>query len=106
MRVRIELDEATVRACLQGARVAYWADVRPAENDPATYLISEREGLEDDAPAKWCTWPIPDAELRTGLEAMAKGSPKAFSAFLSGRADADTGDVLLQYIVLGSVVYG
>jgi hypothetical protein len=47
-----------------------------------------------------------EASLLLGLVECAKSSPKHYADFLTGRDDATTADVILQYAVLGEVIYG
>jgi hypothetical protein len=45
-------------------------------------------------------------KLREGLRIMAEKYPSYFADVLSGEGDANTGDVLLQCVVLGDVLFG
>lgn len=44
--------------------------------------------------------------VQQGLEIMSQKYPKHFNDFIEENEDADTGDVFLQCVVLGEVVYG
>jgi hypothetical protein len=46
------------------------------------------------------------ADLAKGLQTMAEKYPRHFADFVAENDDADTGDVFLQCVVLGDVVYG
>lgn len=56
---------------------------------------------DDDTPKM-----VGKPELRKGLALMAKLSPDHFQDLIKERDDATTHDVLLQYVALGSIVYG
>lgn len=47
-----------------------------------------------------------DAFLMNGLKVMAKEYPKHFSDFLEENEDAITGDVFMQCVYFGEVIYG
>ncbi len=47
-----------------------------------------------------------DAFLITGLRVMAQDYPTHFEAFMTENDDAITGDVFLQCVVFGEVIYG
>lgn len=44
--------------------------------------------------------------LQKGLTVMAERYPKTFSNIITGNADANTGDMLLQCSLFGKVIYG
>lgn len=44
--------------------------------------------------------------LREGLAKMAEKSPRHFADVLAGNDDGETGDVFLQYCLLGELIYG
>ena len=44
--------------------------------------------------------------IRKGLALMAKDSPRHMSDFLDENEDAITGDVFLQYVLFGKLIYG
>lgn len=46
------------------------------------------------------------AAIARGLQLMAEKSPEHWGDFLDEREDATTGDVFLQYALLGELVYG
>lgn len=95
VNITIPVDLATVRAAIESARVGYWAKI---------------EGgciQETDEPNRWKRWPLSQKDIARALVLMAtKGHPKTLGRFINGDADADSGDVLIQYAVLGEVVYG
>ena len=45
-------------------------------------------------------------DVQKGLELMAQKAPRHFADLISENDDAETHDVLMQYIVLGDIVYG
>ncbi|CAH1690124.1 conserved hypothetical protein [Hyphomicrobiales bacterium] len=49
---------------------------------------------------------ITNKDLQRGLELMATKAPQHFSDMVTDQGDSTTGDVLLQMIVLGDIVYG
>ena len=44
--------------------------------------------------------------IERGLSLMQKNHPRAFADIISENEDAETGDIFLQYCLLGEVVYG
>ena len=49
---------------------------------------------------------IMESGVAKGLALMAEKSPKLFAELLAGDDDAGTHDVMMQYIILGEIIYG
>ena|ERR1035437_1276893 len=64
----------------------------------------ELEEQEQSGKAK--TFRIDLNTIKAGLEVMAKKYPKHFTNFIEENDDAETGDVFLQCICFGELVYG
>jgi len=64
----------------------------------------ELEEQEQSGKAK--TFRIDLNTIKAGLEVMAKKYPKHFTNFIAENDDAETGDVFLQCICFGELVYG
>lgn len=62
--------------------------------------------LDDDEPHEDDTCFLTDVELQQGLQRMARKYPRHFADFMAENDDAITGDVFLQCVVLGEVIYG
>jgi hypothetical protein len=45
-------------------------------------------------------------ELRIGIQLMAEKASRHFSDWMQENDDAETGDVFLQFLILGEIVYG
>jgi hypothetical protein len=69
-----------------------------------TLDLSNRQATEEGEGVKIRT--IDKLSLEAGLQLMAKKYPKHFNDFMSINEDAITGDVFLQLVVLGEVIYG
>lgn len=50
--------------------------------------------------------PLDGASVLRGLKAMQEKAPRHFANFLQENEDAETGDVFLQFCLLGEIVYG
>ena len=46
------------------------------------------------------------ADLQTGLQKMAMKSGRHFGDFMNENEDTITGDVFIQYVIFGEVIYG
>lgn len=67
-------------------------------------VVSDYHGNEG---TKGMTTKVVDlAAIQAGLGLMAKESPRHWSNFINEDDDSETGDVFLQYVVLGEIVYG
>jgi hypothetical protein len=44
--------------------------------------------------------------IKVGCQLMAEKSVKHWANFIEGNADAETGDIFLQYCIFGTIVYG
>lgn len=69
-----------------------------------TLNFSNRQATEEGEGVKIRT--IDKLSLEAGLQLMAKKYPKHFNDFMNDNEDADTGDVFLQLVVLGELIYG
>lgn len=69
-----------------------------------TLNFSNRQAAEEGEGVKIRT--IDKLSLEAGLQLMAKKYPKHFNDFMNDNEDADTGDVFLQLVVLGELIYG
>lgn len=98
--------------CLQCPGISYWAQFYPiAEED--------LKNLCEGGTSKWKFSEFDEATgepthehvldhqaLRRGLQVMAEKNPSRFADLVSGNFDIETGDFLLQYALLGRIVYG
>ena len=62
--------------------------------------------LDDEEPPDDGGCFLTDVELQQGLQRMARKYPRHFADFMAENDDAITGDVFLQCVVLGEVIYG
>jgi hypothetical protein len=60
----------------------------------------------DDGSGKVKTIVLNLETIAKGLDLMAKNSPWHFANIVNDSGDAETGDVLVQYIAFGEIVYG
>jgi hypothetical protein len=68
------------------------------------YDDPEGEGYDDSPLAKKViNYP---ADVQKGLELMAEKSPSHFADLIKENDDSITHDVLIQYVILGDIVYG
>jgi len=72
-------------------------DELPRWNGQAFESVTGGNGME---------WVIKKADLERGLETMAKKYPRHMNDLISEDEDADTGDVFLQCVCFGDLVYG
>lgn len=101
--VRISLNADDVRSCVEsGMTIARsWCGTR--RTGEKLRLVEERPADGDKVTS--CPWPITNARLARALRLMAAGSPRQFGNLVAGDGDAETGDLVIQYAVLGRVVY-
>lgn len=101
MKIAIEIDEAAVASCIDSALrhgVHYWAHVSGRAVREA-FVGGGSEGK----PGPWRV--LSHQRVRRALVVMAEKRPRALARLLTGNADADVGDLLVQYIVLGEERY-
>lgn len=105
--------------------INYWARIKSGYRAVAACWPVEDSPGEDAIGAAFATWMdsgaavvIIDAEddgkeyrldkaaIERGLTLMAEKQPRHFANLVRDSGDAETGDVLIQYCVLGDLVYG
>lgn len=85
--------------------VVWWGSTNMFAGD---YVFDVHFDLEGDADegafrggrAIWAS------DVKEGLEIMAAKYPKHFAAMIAGQGDAITGDVFVQCVIFGKVIYG
>ncbi len=64
------------------------------------------DGPEDEEGTFGSEKTVALADLHQGLRLMSEKSPKHFADLVNENDDADTHDILMQYVILGEIVYG
>ena len=64
------------------------------------------EHNDSEGPEAWVSHYLTLDKIKEGLKLMAKKNPSQFAAFLNEEEDMVTGDVFLQFCVLGEERYG
>lgn len=124
MKVTVDVNEkriADLLSCAFDGGVGYWCvivdTIRPdkirsvwGEDTICPYIDYPLTGgaiicnlLEDDVPNNMI---LNIAAINKGLTLMAKNAPEHWGDFLAEREDSVTGDVFLQFCLLGEIVYG
>ncbi len=122
-KVTTEIDNDKVAGLLCTAfegGASYWAEVldkkaprrkptfRGDWNEYTTYSYPLGTGgrvrIKDRESGKIYT--LNRASILKGLQLMAEKAPNHFGDFVNENDDADTGDVFLQYALLGDLIYG
>jgi hypothetical protein len=113
MKVQVEVPEQVIKDTLisgfEGGS-GYWLQIRndivPMGKDYIETLF--RYGLMVQDQTEENTEPvlIKKADVMRGVELMAKHQPRHFADMVNENSDAETGDVLLQFIVNGALLYG
>ena len=87
-----------------GSHDMAWNDAAPLRF-PFTIKHLDAAESKDDAPHKTTT--VHDmAQVARGLALMAEKSPRHFADLMDENGDATTGDVFLQYVLFGYVIFG
>lgn len=68
------------------------------------YLKIKEDESESDTKGGWFN--IDPKTIAEGLKVMAQKYPKAWADFMNENDDAETGDIFLQCICFGEVIYG
>lgn len=108
MRVPINVPDDHIAGCIQGAHSRYWCSgVTYRKPEPVKglrwYRVTIREELKDPKhPAR----SLSRTNICLGLVICAEKYPSVFAHVMDGNYDGPDGDVLLQCIVFGEVVYG
>ena len=109
MRTTIEFADSTIRElliCALEGGSNYWCIVQNEGQDPLiagqSLVIGDAEDPDDHTKNKH----LDRGLIEGGLQLMAEKHPKVFADILADKIDADTGDIFLQYCVLGEVIYG
>lgn len=74
--------------------------------NPGGYLIVSDKPIARGEGLKPTYTRVDLESIQKGISVMAKKYPHHFKNFVSDDGDAETGDVLLQCIVFGKIVYG
>lgn len=77
--------------------VKYEGDELPRWNGEAFEKIEAGEGVR---------WTIRQADLERGLRTMSEKYPRHMADVIKNNEDADTGDVFLQCVCFGDIIYG
>lgn len=99
MEISITIDNKQIIDCMLGAHSRYWADYLVWDGKRGS-VVEHNDG---ESPVRHT---ISLRKIRKGVERLSKLCPNSFAALTSDRWDGDTGDLLLQMIVLGEVKYG
>lgn len=76
-------------------------------NPGGSLIISAFGDDDEDLEIKDATrWRVDLDSIRQGLEVMAKSYPLHFASLVNENADAITGDVFLQCVCFGEVIFG
>jgi len=78
-------------------QVKHEGDELPRWNGQSFEKVIAGDGME---------WVIKQADLIRGLQTMADKYPRHMSDFMQENDDADTGDVFLQCVCFGKLIYG
>lgn len=97
MIIAIDVPDKRVLDCLNGAGSRYWAR--------DLVMRGDRGSVVEHADGKPIQHMIGPRKLRRGVAALAKLAPRRFEQLCSEDWDAETGDVLLQLVVLGEIKY-
>ena len=94
----LSIEEAKHKAYAASAEPQYWhwAEILPLVDGCAVTLVDTDED----------THTINKEKIEAGLQVMADKYPRHFADIGTSREDAATGDVFLQCVVFGDIVYG
>jgi hypothetical protein len=100
MMINIEVSDKLILDAIGGATIGYWADVHSGEFSrlKCTITVVESETRK--------TFVCQRDKLILAVDIMAQKAPKHFAYLMTGNADADTGDLLIQYACFGEARYG
>lgn len=94
MKITIEFDNKVLVYCLNDAHSRYWAteyEVFADDTGKITGYVIEHNGIRDKS--QHVTHAL---DVSTGLQRLAKYSPKRFCELMRGDYNGVTGDILLQ----------
>lgn len=110
MIVAVVVRDEYILAALRGARVYYWCEALDFKEEHSWPDVLRGKSVEaravvreDNAPR---SRPITRQTIALGVTALAESYPERFARLVKGYADGEDGDVLLQLVVFGEVVYG
>lgn len=98
MKITVEVPDENIHGALEAPHSRYWA--MEARWDPKTCTGFVVDGLTSER-YKLDSW-----ALRAALETMAVKRPAEFLSLVNASYDGLTGDVLLQFMAFGELVYG
>jgi hypothetical protein len=89
-----------------GRGASYWAENELQYGEEVERIMrggsSRITDIESDPEGKY---DLTLEMVHNGLEIMARKSPQDFADILTGDADNNTGDALLQYAIFGDLIY-
>lgn len=97
LRVVIKLNMRHVCDMIRCADIGYWAECDG---------ISVRVRIADDPAYAGKKYALTDARIRRGMQLMADKYPRHFASYLADSDDAETGDMLVQLVCFGEVIFG
>ena len=113
VKMEIEVSEQLIKDMLvtglEGA-INYWAicmnfdefkyDYSKFETNDFSLILNDAEDVEEELGK------LNRDGIVKGIKLMAANSPEHFADMMAEAGDATTGDVFIQYAVLGEIVYG
>lgn len=111
-KFEVEVPAENVRSVIESAvssstyGCCYWADVVQGRSDRirGAYRLREKETAPNGRPGPWLI--LDDEAIQRGLALMAVKTPGSLSLILKGDGDGPTGDLLIQFALLGEERYG
>ena len=107
MLIQIEIPKETIMSCIESATgryIRYWAETRRRGKLIDVREVYVENGTAGKGAGEWCT--LTPSRIHKAASLLAKASPRQFAALITDRADAITGDCLIQLAVLGEIRYG
>ena len=81
--------------------IGYWSTLHQYTPDEFNTVVSEDCDGSEVVPIR-----LTKEDCYKGLNLMAQKQPRHFDDFVNDNYDAETGDVFIQFCLLGDVVYG
>ena len=106
VRSHIKLDDISDLLDTASRGASYWADCgKLGYSNVVNNILTRKadECIRDTEEEKNYTLNI--HKIKRGLTLMAKKEPSHFANFLKGDFDQTTGDIFLQFCLLGEIVY-